>query len=299
MRKYNSSKPAIVKKPNQTITISSLNLTLLQRKAYNVLMRQAYQDLKLDDSQTSFTISISQIKSQAGILATDNVHIKNELKALMEVQLESVEKASKDWGVFVLLSQVVKDGNYLRYEFPSLIREALIKNNFYTTLDLMVIKVFQSKYSIALYELAMRYNKVEIPKYSLDEFKRIMGCPFKRFPDIRRFAINPAIREINEKSDIIIDYEITKKGRKVTDIKFNIKKKETILPPQPKTKKKLDLAGKFIKIKKTGEVCRIEEATEGTFFALTPRKTSIAHTDLLTGLKDGRFEMHLSINETH
>lgn len=223
-----SKKDLVIKKPNYTITIKNGRVTALQRKAYNVLLCYAAKELKLDNTKTRFYIPISKIKKDAGITTTNNVYLKDHLRELMTITVECIEK-NNDWAIFCLLSQAVKESNLLRYEFPSMIIDELIHNNYYTTLNLVTMKRLYGKYAIILYELAIRYKNVQIPKYSIDGidgFKEITGTEeYNNFYDLERRVIVPAIQEINEKTDITMSYHLTKEGRKVTEIKFNFKYK--------------------------------------------------------------------------
>ena len=48
-----------------------------------------------------------------------------------------------------------------------------------------------------------------------------MDCEnYKRFPDFRRFALTPAVEEINKYTDIKIAWDVERKGRKVTRVIF-------------------------------------------------------------------------------
>jgi hypothetical protein len=228
-------KELTVKKPNQSITISNGSITLIQRKAYNAMLHNAQRDLRTDNTKTKFIIPLSQIKEQAGIDIKDRLYLKDELESLMKIIVSCVEETSKDWLSFVLVSHAGVENDVLHYGLADPMRSALIKNDFYTTLDLMMVRTFRSKYAVILYELAMRYNKVEIPEYSIEKFKKIMGAEnYRDFSLLRAYVINPAITEINEKSDIELTYTTRTGGRggKVVAIKFNIKRKDPLLTLQ-------------------------------------------------------------------
>jgi hypothetical protein len=215
----------IIKKPNQTIMISNGVITASQRKAYNVLLHKASQDLILNNNQVSFYISIHDIKEKAGIKATDNWHLKEDLKQLKKFDIEVV-KDNGDWAIFSLLSEIEKEGNLLKYVLSEKIRQAILDNDYYTTLDLMTMKSLQGKHSIIIYELAIRYCKVEIPKLTIEEFRKLTGTEnYGDWAQIKAKVIDPAIKEINEKTDIILDYQIFKSGRKIIALKFIITNK--------------------------------------------------------------------------
>ena len=225
----------VLKKPNQTIMISNGNITATQRKAYNVLLYKASDELRTDASKSEFFIAIADIKRMAGIKATDNWHLKKDIKSLKNIDIEII-KDNGDWVMFNLLSQAEKEGDFLLYDLPKIIRDALIQNDYYTALDMMIIKTLTSKYSVIIYEIAMRYNKVEIPKFEIDEFKKLTGTEkYKNFKDIRKRVIEPAIEEINEKSDMEISYKTFAAGRRVKEIKFKIERKDQIIIDEPIT----------------------------------------------------------------
>lgn len=220
----------LLHKPNQTIMISSKDISLNQRKAYNVILYKAWNELKTNENQTIFEFNISELKEKAGIKATDNWHLKRCLENLSDVKVENI-KDNGDWSFFRLLSSATKNGNVLEIELPSPIRKALIKNNFYTTLDLLTIKSLEGKYSVIFYEMAIRYQKKEVPEMKIEELRLLTGTmerkSYNDFGVFRQKVLTPAIKEINEKTDIILDYDIKKEGNKVITVKFKVKYKGT------------------------------------------------------------------------
>jgi len=225
MAKKKKLKELVIKKLNQTVMITNGEITATQRKAYNVLLHKAQQALRLNNNQMTFLIPITEVETKAGVQNTNNKRLKEDLKALMKITVSCIHERGS-WTEFVLISQVKKEGDLLQFEFPSMIREALIKDDYYTTLDLMILKTLSGKYAIILYELAMRYHKVEIPKLTIEEFRALTGTEsYQDFRDIRKKCIEPGLSEINEKSDIIMDYTPIMVGRKVVAIKFNVVQK--------------------------------------------------------------------------
>ena len=68
-----------------------------------------------------------------------------------------------------------------------------------------------------------------------DSFREWTGTldKYKRFGDLQTRVIKPAIKEINEKSDIEISYSLKKKGALVIGLNMNIaRKKKVSLPPE-------------------------------------------------------------------
>lgn len=90
-----------------------------------------------------------------------------------------------------------------------------------------VIKL-ASGYSIRLYELLKRFEDTGIRKDKIDDLKKKLGIKsgYKRLIDFERFVLKKAIEEINEKTDINVEYKKIKEGKKVKYIIFFINKKE-------------------------------------------------------------------------
>ncbi|WP_242835691.1 replication initiation protein [Ruminiclostridium josui] len=155
------------------------------------------------------------------------------MKKLRKIDVETI-KNNGDWAVFGLISGAEKKGSQLVVELPHQVRQALIDNTFYTTLDLMMLKGLEGKYAIILYEMAIRYQKAQIPEMTIEEFRKLTGTEnnYNDFGVLRHKVLTPALEEINsDKTDIILDYTTTNKGKKTMTIKFFVKQK-----PKPRIK---------------------------------------------------------------
>lgn len=120
----------------------------------------------------------------------------------------------------------------------------------FLTYKLKQTVALQSIYGWRLYEVLMSYISQQKEKeFEFYEFALLMDAPescFKDFGAMRRVILEPAIREINEKSDLKIlevgkdkkgnpvFFESIKKGRKVHSIKFHFKKDEQLKISLPK-----------------------------------------------------------------
>jgi len=87
---------------------------------------------------------------------------------------------------------------------------------------------FSSIYSYRIYQLMMRYKSTSYVKISLDDL-RFMLMLMDKYPltaDLKRWVIDTAVDEINEKSPYSVKYKLVKKGRKYTHLELNFKIKE-------------------------------------------------------------------------
>ena len=97
----------------------------------------------------------------------------------------------------------------------------------FTQFTLSDVTEFSSIYTFRIYQLLMQYKSTGYVKISLDDL-RFMLVLFDKYPlvaDLKRWVIETAVNEINEKSPYAVKYEMLKKGRKFThlELKFKIK----------------------------------------------------------------------------
>ncbi|MBR5866351.1 MAG: replication initiation protein [Spirochaetaceae bacterium] len=98
----------------------------------------------------------------------------------------------------------------------------------FTSYELYQILALKSTYSIRLYELLASYAFTGQQKFSIEDLKRLIQCPHKEYKDLRRYAIEPAVKEINEFTNLVVTWEPIKNGRRVDAIKFTMTRKKTI-----------------------------------------------------------------------
>ena len=87
----------------------------------------------------------------------------------------------------------------------------------------------KSAFSVRIYELMKSYSFRHTITIELDELKRLLMVEnvksYVNYKDFRVKVLEKAQTEINELTDINIEFEPIKTGRKVTSIKFTIEEK--------------------------------------------------------------------------
>lgn len=97
---------------------------------------------------------------------------------------------------------------------------------YYTSYKLQHVLPMKSQYSPRLYELLKSYENNKEWFFEIDTLKRLLGCEnYKNFNDFKRFALEPAVREINRYADLCIFYQEQKVGKKVVRIYFFLDEK--------------------------------------------------------------------------
>lgn len=118
------------------------------------------------------------------------------------------------------------------------------QNAFYTSYNLQYVLPMSSQYSPRLYEILKSYQKNNREWFfPLDELKRLLDCQsYDRWPDFRRRALEPAVEEINQYTDINIAWDVEKEGKKVTRVIFYMadKSDDALLDAKRAIRDKLD-----------------------------------------------------------
>jgi plasmid replication initiation protein len=114
-----------------------------------------------------------------------------------------------------------------------------------------------SSHAIRLYEILQRYRDKGYRILSIDELKSMLGIPDKyaQYREFKRRVIEPAVQQLDTKTNLRVSYSVANKGRKVTHLEFNFKLENQL---------KLNLEGKKVKRKIKVEPKAGLEADENT-----------------------------------
>ncbi|MBF8984580.1 replication initiation protein [Lutibacter sp. B2] len=176
--------------------------------------------------------------------------IKRIVKDVMSLVLEVLNSDEK-WAFYNLTQRCAYDKGSVKFKFNSDMKNFLLDlRSHYYICSPEVIK-FKSWSSIRLYDLLrsvaykqIKHNEGEF-KYNLEELKKMLGLEgkYNRFNSFREKVIEPAMSEINKKTDISFTYEKIARGRKVVGLKFIISEKmdeETTLLKKIYPKEKIE-----------------------------------------------------------
>lgn len=115
---------------------------------------------------------------------------------------------------------------------------------FYTQYGLKYVLPMRGQYSPRLYELLKSYQKNNREWFfELNELKRVLDCQtYDRWPDFRRYVLEPAVEEVNQYTDLNVAYDTEKEGRKVVRVTFFLagKSKKALLETDLKVYQHLD-----------------------------------------------------------
>lgn len=95
----------------------------------------------------------------------------------------------------------------------------------FTQFKVRDIYQFSTANTFRLYEIISQYKGLKKCEFYLDDLKLKMGVEnkYKRFADFKKRIIGPALKEINKYSDLMVEYDTKRKGRKINGIIFYMK----------------------------------------------------------------------------
>lgn len=204
--------------------------THLQRRAWNVLLANAYDELPNTDIHR---ISVADLAKSLGYDSKDIGHLKETLKALVDCTVEwnILGKDKKgEWGVASLLASAKIVNGVCTYGYAPHLRYNLYNPRIYTKLNLRLQNQFTSRYALILWEVCFDYfdiarNEGETPFIPLETFRELVGLENDEYPLFKllnRDVIKPGIKEINELTNFTVEVETKRIGRKIGELKFRI-----------------------------------------------------------------------------
>jgi Initiator Replication protein len=136
------------------------NMTLLQRRAWNALLFNAYNEL---DKKEEHQISLQYLAHLVGYDSHDMEYLKEAslamLRCIVQYNVLGKDGSLERWGATALLAQadIQKKKGLFIYAYSPELRRRLHNPEMYARLDLDLQKQFDSKYALALWELCTDY----------------------------------------------------------------------------------------------------------------------------------------------
>ena len=175
-------------------------------------------------------VTAEQFANECGIkVSSAYKQLEVASKNLLNRSFSYINERGKRVGVTWVIRAVYEDG-YISVCFPDevlIMLKAFDASNPFTKYKKENVLLLKGEYSIDLYHIAKKYEGMTTFQMTLEDYKLELGLPksYNRINNLKARALEPAIDEINEKTDITITYENVKRGRTVTGLKFTVKPK--------------------------------------------------------------------------
>lgn len=169
-------------------------------------------------------------------MSTAYRELKNAVNSLMKRSLSWQVKDGKHIGtlscVWVQGYKYFKEEGYVKFKFSEYVFPFLFElEREFTKYQLQQAAALRSIYSWRLLELFEQMkDKTDGSGWlsmSIEEFWHAMEATEshrKNFSDLRRWVIEPAIKELTEKDGWLIEWEVRKRGRKVATLLFKFQR---------------------------------------------------------------------------
>ena len=234
--------------------------SFLQKKAANVMHHHAYDELA-DLSTVWHTITIAELAKKVRYDSHDRQTLHNALLGMVNICISwdlTGEGGNRIQGRLAYMSQVVIEhkSGVCRYAYPPAMRAWLYRPEVYAQINLAVQRAFSSKYAIALYEncvrykdnndnyLALQYKRAsdsQVPAITgwkpLAWWKQVLGVAeddYRQFKYFRRDVLKPAIKEVSTFSEIVLEMELRRENRRISELMFVIRpnRQPTLFKPE-------------------------------------------------------------------
>lgn len=142
----------------------------------------------------------------------------------------------KDWTIPLIGEKYYHTGKgtidvELNAKFMEIMR--LVKSSDgYTKYALSASLSFRSKYSQPLFELLSKWHDKSSITISIEQLQFMMGCKGMIYSQFHDRCLKPAIRELNDKTDLQIDYQQVRQGRTIVNIILNYRTKSKLAKQQ-------------------------------------------------------------------
>jgi plasmid replication initiation protein len=143
----------------------------------------------------------------------------------------STAKSYKQLWMFQRVEYMIGEGR-IEIEFTNPIKPYLfdLKDNF-TSFQLYAALRLSSKYAKRIYALCSQWrDKGQTQTFSLDELKKMLALiddkgneQYRQIGQFKQFVLDESVKQINQHTDLQIDYTLQKRGRSFQNITFNIK----------------------------------------------------------------------------
>ena len=189
------------------------------RRIFNLLIENAWSEIAEDKAHK---IAIAKLR---GPTHKGGERVADSVKRLMTTLVEVPVTLNGEPAIFTTLllvdtTQTIDENSpsaVLLYHFPKGMREIIRKSQHWGRIKAYVMFAFTSKYALTLYEaLCLRGNlRVSEQIFSVEAFRELLGIePGKLalFKNLKKWALDLAVEEINALSDFTVEIEPLREG---------------------------------------------------------------------------------------
>lgn len=215
-----------VVKSNELVQKSRYQLSLQEQKIILFLISKIRPE---DEAFHWYEFHMRDLCKLMGI-SSNPKNYKNFRESIQRLSDKSfwVETETQDMLCrWIMDAAIVKGDGTVKIRLDDKLKPYLLQlQRQFTSFALEYVLLMQNKYSIRLYELLKSYEYMCGYTFELEEFKkRIQANGYSHYTDFRVKVLEPAIKEINEYTDIDVDVTPIREGRSIKYLEFEIQRK--------------------------------------------------------------------------
>ncbi|MYL73065.1 RepB family plasmid replication initiator protein [Halobacillus litoralis] len=217
-----------VTKSNQLIEANyTSQLSEREQKIILYIVSKVQKD---DDDFQTYTLSINQFTQMMGLKKPKYEELREVTKRMLTKVIEIKRSDS------LLQTHWLSSVKYNQWQgtidfsfHPDLKPFLLYLKKEFTSYKLINVLRLNGRYAIRIYELLKKWERVKKVEFSIHELRSMLGIhnKYKTYSNFRTRVLDPAKKELYDKTDICFEYEPLKKnGRGTSHIRFHIQKNQ-------------------------------------------------------------------------
>ncbi len=212
-------------KPGELVDLIEVTpLTLTDRRIYNQLLENAWDAI---DKPVMHVIAKSDLRGSHNSNDRIGESIERLMSAIVKMDVlwdgkPAVERVQLLGGN---VESARSDGLF-EYEIPARLRKVIGNSTVFARLQREVMFALSSKYALTLYEMVQKRGNLRWKSsetFTLDAIRGVLGVPkgkLTSWSNLRLRAIDPAVSEVCDLSDYMVEIAPIKTGRSVTHVEL-------------------------------------------------------------------------------
>jgi len=211
--------------------------TETDRKLWATLIALAWDDLGKKSIHEANARDIARLFQQLKGARNGTAWVMESARRLLASRLDWEDEEEEGSAVLLAGLRIKKVSGAIFYQFSDFLIEKLLDNKRFSRLRLHFLIGLSGKYSVSLYIILeaaanLRHPSVEL---SIDELRDRLSVPvgkLKLWGDLYRFALAPAIKQINDNpaaAGFSVTCETIRRGHAFGSVRFTITKSATRL----------------------------------------------------------------------
>lgn len=220
----------VVVKSNELVQKFRFSLSKMELRVINYIIANINSPL-YDEEFNTITFDINEFykamgNEHPGGSAYD--YIKKIIKGLVNKKSDYVDFGEYETIVsWIEKPKFYKQKGIVELKLDDDLKPHLLKMNGYIQTYYNYYCILNSKYSMRLYDLLKTWEKTKTKTFDVEDLRVSIDALQKSYSNFAIFelkVLEPAIKEINQFTDIFVTYTTKYRGKKISTITFEIKK---------------------------------------------------------------------------